>query len=407
MFLNKLCNTKEQAKRLRQELTTKGYTDQVIKETIRKEVFESCNKFLKNFIFSDVMANPENHLKAFFRLGALFNHHILKHKKRFTEKLATRGQVVDLNRKAFKSQGVNKCLQFQGTIETDGAGVSIIKQNFATNQKRILTEEDTSIKSKSKFVNKDTVEHIEELTKENLNQAIGRCVDLMYCIKETSMTQEKETFIFTKNNRSKFLRHFRILRKQSKPSNADAAESILFGTRSSRVNLDTFVQYIEARASMDGLLNQYYENETTFDFRVDGKCNLYYGHLFVTKFRCYFLKTLLFQMQQQTILPFRKTKFSSKIYYDQNDEELVRSLKKKLGSDAILIFGNWLAPNNKFQEPTRNKGYIRILKKNGFTVYLINERKTSPHCPQCGSALKKFKHIINPCPYRREAMPVV
>ncbi|KAI9485869.1 MAG: hypothetical protein EXX96DRAFT_645769 [Benjaminiella poitrasii] len=66
-----------------------------------------------------------------------------------------------------------------------------------------------------------------------------------------------------RNNCPKLSRHFRVLRKQTKPSNADAAESILFGTRSSRVNLDTFVQYIEARASVDGLLNQYYENETS------------------------------------------------------------------------------------------------------------------------------------------------
>ncbi|KAI9485868.1 MAG: hypothetical protein EXX96DRAFT_546823, partial [Benjaminiella poitrasii] len=53
----------------------------------------------------------------------------------------------------------------------------------------------------------------------------------------------------------------------------------------------------------------------------------------------------------------------------------------KFGSDAVLIFGNWSAPNTKFQEPTRNKGFIRILKKNEFTVYLINEYKTSSHCP--------------------------
>ncbi|KAI9472338.1 MAG: hypothetical protein EXX96DRAFT_602747 [Benjaminiella poitrasii] len=336
------------------------------------------------------MANPENHFKTFFRLGALreseelkpfINHHILKYKKRFTDKLETWGQVVDLNRKAFKNQG---------TIETDGV--------------------------------------------EDLNQTIGRCAfidpgqrDLMHCI--------KEPFIFTKNNRSKLSRHFRVLRKQTKPSNIEAAENILSRTHPSSVNLDKFVQYIEARASVDGLLNQYYGNET-----IDEKCNLYYGHLFVTKFRCYFpqnstlpdtttksfteedfklaeemltgkhneqkirINTLLENLQ---ILPFRKMKFSSKIYYDQNDEELVRSLKKKFGSDAVLIFGDWSAPNTKFQEPIRNKGFIRILKKNGFTVYLINEYKTSSHCPHCESALEKFKHIINSRPYKREAMSVV
>ncbi|KAI9483772.1 MAG: hypothetical protein EXX96DRAFT_632426 [Benjaminiella poitrasii] len=349
------------------------------------------------------MANPKNYFKGFFfRLGELYeseelkpfsclqlqrpfipayiaiytlivNHHILKHKKRFTDKLETWGQVVNLNRKAFKNQGI----QIQGTIETDGVGVSIINQNSATNRKRILTEEDTSIKSKSKSVNKDIVEHIEELTKEGLKQTTGRCVfidpgrrDLMY-----------------------------------------SAESILSGTHPSSVNLDKFAQYIEARASVDGLLNQYYGNDTNHFPQNStlpdetANCQLYTVYIKLIIQQNHVTKRLdtrvteeVFELTEEMltggnndqkarvntllenlqILPFRKMKFSSKIYYDQNDEELVRSLKKKFGSDAVLIFGDWLAPNTKFHEPTRNKGFIRILKNNGFTVYLINEREVMP-----------------------------
>jgi hypothetical protein len=32
-----------------------------------------------------------------------------------------------------------------------------------------------------------------------------------------------------------------------------------------------------------------------------------------------------------------------------------------------------------------------MLKKNGFVVYLINECKTSSHCPTCENELEKFK----------------
>ncbi|GAA5799042.1 hypothetical protein HPULCUR_004451 [Helicostylum pulchrum] len=61
------------------------------------------------------------------------------------------------------------------------------------------------------------------------------------------------------------------------------------------------------------------------------------------------------------ILPFRKMKFSSEVYYDQNDETLVRNLKNKFGPNSILVIGNWSAPNTKFHEPTRNKGLICML----------------------------------------------
>ncbi|KAG1148851.1 hypothetical protein G6F37_008979 [Rhizopus arrhizus] len=59
----------------------------------------------------------------------------------------------------------------------------------------------------------------------------------------------------------------------------------------------------------------------------------------------------------------------------------------------------------KFSKPTRNKGLIRMLKKNGFVVYLINEDKTSSHCPTCENELEKFKTVPNPRPYQRKKKP--
>ncbi|KAI7861397.1 hypothetical protein BDF14DRAFT_1738809 [Spinellus fusiger] len=50
----------------------------------------------------------------------------------------------------------------------------------------------------------------------------------------------------------------------------------------------------------------------------------------------------------------------------------------------------------------------RILKKEGFKLYLINEFKTSSLCPECKfSPLEKFKHVKNPRPYQRTEMPKV
>ncbi|KAG1450437.1 hypothetical protein G6F46_008716 [Rhizopus delemar] len=65
------------------------------------------------------------------------HYHILKSKKnpKTGSKFETWGTVVDLNKKAFKHQGFQTTLRFQGTLETDGVGVSIIKQNTDTSRK--------------------------------------------------------------------------------------------------------------------------------------------------------------------------------------------------------------------------------------------------------------------------------
>lgn len=112
-------------------------------------------------------------------------------------------------------------------------------------------------------------------------------------------------------------------------------------------------------------------------------------------------------LEKLQILPFRKLKFSSKLYFDKNDAQLVRKLKNKFGSNSTLILGNWSAPNVKYQEPTRSKGLIATLKKNGFKLYLIDEYKTSSFCPECESPLEKFKTIVNPRPYQRRKMPTI
>lgn len=108
------------------------------------------------------------------------------------------------------------------------------------------------------------------------------------------------------------------------------------------------------------------------------------------------------------LLPFRKMKFASKIYYDKCDVSLAKGLKKKFGNDAVLVIGDWSAPNARFHEPTRNKGLLRFLKKSKFPVYLIQEYKTSTCCPSCITAeMETFKEVENPRPHQREDHPTV
>jgi hypothetical protein len=190
-------------------------------------------------------------------------------------------------------------LRFQGTLETDGVGVSIINQNTDTSRK-------SPKPNTEKKVDGNQTEHIEGLGQADLKSTEGKCVlidpgrrDLIYCMKETSAVEEKQTLIFTKNNRSKCSRHFRYLRKRTQPFVVQKAEAILSKSESNSVDLKKYVQYIKTRASVKNTLYEYYENETTkseetyfpeseFDFRVDQKCNLYYGNLFIARIRGFF-----------------------------------------------------------------------------------------------------------------------
>ncbi|CEG81979.1 hypothetical protein RMATCC62417_16113 [Rhizopus microsporus] len=112
-------------------------------------------------------------------------------------------------------------------------------------------------------------------------------------------------------------------------------------------------------------------------------------------------------LQALQLLPFRKMRFSSKLFPQQNGDKLIKSLKKKFGHDAVLVLGDWSAANVKFHEPIRNKGLIQMLKKSDFDLYLINEYKTSSLCPDCEGKLEKSKIIDNPRPYRRKDMSKV
>ena len=62
-----------------------------------------------------------------------------KPKKPVRDKTKTWSQVVDLKKKAFKDQGIDKFLHFEETIETDRVGIFIIKQNVATTRKKSVS----------------------------------------------------------------------------------------------------------------------------------------------------------------------------------------------------------------------------------------------------------------------------
>ncbi|KAG1372153.1 hypothetical protein G6F61_011303 [Rhizopus arrhizus] len=326
-------------------------------------VYPEDYTFQENSIYYDVMASPESHFKAFFRLAELskaeqtkqfacfplcttfvpccmtldskiIHYHVLKSKKnpKTGSKFETWGAVS---------------LRFQRILETDRVVVSIIKQNADTSRKSPKPNTEKKVDGKQ-------TEHIEGLGQADLKSTEGKCVlidpgrrDLMYCMKETSTVEEKQSLIFSKNNRSKCSRQFRYLRKRTQPFVVQKVETILSRSESNSVDLKKFVQYIKTRASVKNTLYEYYENETTksketyfpeseFDFRVDQKCNLYYGNLFIARTHGFFpqsenfstdssVKPQLYATYLQTML---QQKHISERLYDSEKSKVLRLAKE-------------------------------------------------------------------------------
>ncbi|OAD72353.1 hypothetical protein PHYBLDRAFT_169491 [Phycomyces blakesleeanus NRRL 1555(-)] len=92
------------------------------------------------------------------------------------------------------------------------------------------------------------------------------------------------------------------------------------------------------------------------------------------------------------LLAFRKMRFSSKVYYEQNDANLVRNLRRKFGSDYALVPSAWTAPTVKLYEP------IISTEKH---LYELQSTGNRPACFSCftdsNSKLEFKRRKMVPC----------
>ncbi|KAJ2503460.1 hypothetical protein GGH96_000250 [Coemansia sp. RSA 1972] len=103
----------------------------------------------------------------------------------------------------------------------------------------------------------------------------------------------------------------------------------------------------------------------------------------------------------------RKLQLSAYVNWQQADQLLMNRLKERFSQDAVFILGNWGASMAKFHEPIRGKGWRTLLKRAGFTVYLIDEYLTSKTCPICEEHISTFHKVKNPRPWMCMKYPMV
>ncbi|KAG1558248.1 hypothetical protein G6F49_004678 [Rhizopus delemar] len=175
-------------------------------------------------------------------------------------------------------------------------------------------------------------------------------------------------------------RKFRKLRNNLKRDEVIAAEFSLSHFKSSTVNKDKFVKYPQERAKVIPVMKAYYLNEDRPAAEDQGAGGF---------------------------LPFRQMKLSSFINQQQAVKRLTKNLRERFENDTILIVGNWSAGNVKYHEPIKGVGMRRMLAKEGFQVYLLDEFRTSSLCPSCQNGeLETFKKVQDPRPYQRENYPI-
>ncbi|KAJ1837036.1 hypothetical protein LPJ73_007528, partial [Coemansia sp. RSA 2703] len=203
-------------------------------------------------------------------------------------------------------------------------------------------------KKKSKIAQE--FRYIHELSKNELEAIKDRVVfidpgrrDLLYCMSINSTAKPWKTYRYTSNQRHSDtkMRHYRKLRNAIKPSEVSEAENRLSQLRGTSTNLEKFSSYLERRSQEADTLTRYYTTTQTVRRHDDA------GKVSTT--------------DQLTYPLFRRLLLSAHINMRQANEHLVQNLRAKFGADAVLVFGNWSAPNARYHEPIPGIGMRRML----------------------------------------------
>ncbi|KAJ2472247.1 hypothetical protein IWW56_006185, partial [Coemansia sp. RSA 2131] len=211
-------------------------------------------------------------------------------------------------------------------------------------------------------------EYIHELSQEQLQNTVGRCVlvdpgrrDLLFAMREDSTIKDKQVYQYTRCQQrveTKQTKYRKIL-QQVKTADVAAAERTLGTGSCIKPDLDLYKVYLRARADVAAKLTWFYNH--TMSHQRDGTTT-------------------------PEVPLHRKLRLSAFINRQQADQRLVKRLRAKFkpeesDPEPVFIMGNWSAPMTRFHEPIRGKGWQTLLKRGGFDVYLIDEYLTSKTCP--------------------------
>jgi hypothetical protein len=286
-------------------------------------------------------------------------------RKVYKEKGGVWGEVFFLSRRPFRPC---RNLAFEGTIYTDGVGLSVALQSQPTRAGQAR-------KRKVESNNEEEDDAVEHLQPEEIKRLQNRMVyvdpnrrDLLYCMGHGSEARAKNIYRYTSQNRLHDLgsKAMNKSRRSRLPNEIRQAERELsLAGPSSTTNIPRFQSYLQTLSASHHTLRDHYTQ------------------------KCY-----------------RRWKMQSYINNQRADHNLITNLRTNYGNDAVFILGDYSNPNVRFHAPARGIGFVRLLKKNGFRVYRINEFRTSRFCP-CSDQAQPFLTVDNPRPFQRQKRPRV
>ena len=90
----------------------------------------------------------------------------------------------------------------------------------------------------------------------------------------------------------------------------------------------------------------------------------------------------------------RKLRWNSYMSRQRSEDKMINQIRIKFGDPdkTILVLGDWSQKGYHMpgKKPTKGKGMRKVLRKGGYQVNLMNERKTSCTCHNCHGKNEKF-----------------
>ena len=355
--------------------------------------------FKKDYVRYDLVCSPQDYLKGMFYMAGVCEsreHSFLNvfplkrsiipgHIRIDTETLIT--SFVKENKKIYKKKGgielfkehiwslffrtdkkvfSQSDFKFTGSLQTDGVSATLLFRHksitgkFAPKQPKLVPE---------LYINEIEKSVREQMKTRKIISIDPNKDDLIYC--STGTRETFETFRYTQNQRRKETRvkkYKKILQKEKKDfPETHEFEKLLSETNSKTIDFQKFREYIRLKSIVNLKLKEFYEREIWRKFRLS---------------------------------VFVKTKIS--------ESRMIENFKKKFGEakDVVVAFGDWSQKKQmKFKEPTKGKSFRTLFRKAGYSVFLVDEFRTSKMCSCCKKeegVCEKFKKIFSPRPWRKD-----
>ncbi len=257
-----------------------------------------------------------------------------------------------LSNKAFH----RKDYKFHGMITTDGVGCSVLFHRKDQNPEK-LDEDNIATLYKEQYLDELPREILDTFKDKNIVGIDVGIDDILYC------TDGELFYRYSANQR----------RKQTK-----------------KKKYMKIVDGLKKETYVDGLSVK--EWETVLSLYNKYTCS-------VQEFRNYLGQKLpLFY----TLKPFyndyllRKLRWNSYINRQRSEDKMINQIRKKFGDPdrTILVIGDWdqKGHNMAGKEPTKGKAIRKTLRKGGYEVTLMHEKKSSCTCHNCHGENKKFMY---------------